>query len=149
MFQILTTLSMFTLLVSVAGQTASTLGDDPAKFDQLVDAASVRNDAAFVAAVLDDDVLFTHGTGKVWKKQDWVNATRTGNNSVSRTVDSLQVERHGDIVETLGHVAVRTTDPAHPERHIFFVRLYVRRAAGWKLLSNRTVREVDGPLPTR
>ena len=47
----------------------SPLGNDPAKFDAQVEAATLRNDVAFFQAVLSPDVRFSHGTGAVWDKE--------------------------------------------------------------------------------
>ncbi len=134
------------------------LGDDPAAFDQLIDAAFVTHDVAFFTAVAADDARFTHGETvwnkqltryggtTVWNKQQLLNAVRMYK-GLARNVDTVEVERHGDFVETLGPIQVKTGDAQRPEYQIYFVRLYAHRATGWQFLSHRTVRQVDGPEP--
>src|SRR5207248_9928780 len=110
---------------------------------------SLNHDVAFIEAAAADDMRFTHGVkpgGIVWDKQRFMDAESIYDGS-ERNVDSVRVEQHGDIIETLGHIQVKTSLPARPEYQIYFVRLYRRGPTGWQFVSHRTVREVDGPLP--
>jgi hypothetical protein len=145
-------LAAFLLLTVVSsGRTATTasLGDDPSTFDQQMDTAMLKKNVAFIAAVAADDMRFTHyGGNLVWNKQAWLDATRIYK-GLARNVDSVEVERHGDVVETTGHLQVKTPSLERPEYQIYFVRLYVRRATGWQFLSHRTMRQVEGPLPAK
>lgn len=136
------------LLVSLSAfgqQTANPLGDDPSKFDEKLEAAALHNDVAFFQAVLSDDVRFTHGTGQVQDRAKWLESAPRSKYFV-RELDSVEVEPHGDVVETTGHVHVKSGNARRPEYHIWYVRVYAKRAGRWQLLSNRTVREVDGPM---
>lgn len=145
-----------TVLLFVASGTAlghsaqSPLGDDPTKFDERVEAATTRHDVDFFAAVLADDVRFTHGTGLVQNRQQWLEAVRkSAGQIVVRDLDSVEVEPHGDVVETVGHIHVQVKGEKPREYHIWYVRLYSRRHQTWQLLSNRTVRQIEGPLPAK
>jgi Domain of unknown function (DUF4440) len=131
---------------STFAQTAGLAGEDPARFDDQVEAATVRHDANFFTAALADDVRFSHGTGLVQNKEQWVESVRKSTSSTERHLDSVLVEPHGEIVETTGHVQVKLSGANAREYHIWFVRVYAKRAGAWQLVSNRTVREVDGPL---
>ena len=129
----------------------SGLGDDPARFDALLDAAFLKHDVVFMESALADDMRFTHGVepgGAVWDKAAFIKAVREYN-GLERNVDAIQVERHGDLIETLGHIQVKTPSTSRPEYHVYFVRLYRRGASGWQFVSHRTVREVIGPLPSK
>jgi hypothetical protein len=131
-----------------AQSAGNPLGDDPAKFDEKMEAAALRQDVAFFQAVLSDDVRFTHGTGLVQDKAKWL-ASAGKSKYFLREIDSVEVEPHGDVVETTGHVHVKSGNPSNPEYHIWYVRVYAKRDGRWQLLSNRTVREVDGPMPAK
>lgn len=119
----------------------SPLGDKPTLFDALFETAQARKDLAFLSSALDDDVRFTLATGARWNKAQALAAVPTLD-FISRTVDDVEVERHGDITETTGHLTIKTngTDPTNPSRRVYFVRIYVHRASGWLMLSDRTVR---------
>lgn len=137
---------LLVLVCAASAQTASNpLGDDPAKFDEKVEAAALHNNLAFFQAVLSDDVRFTHGTGLVQDRAKWLAAIPNAKN-LARELDSVHVEPHGDVVETTGHVHVKSGNARNPEYQIWFVRVYAKRDGRWQLLSNRTVREVNGPL---
>ena len=132
----------------LAQTPGNSLGDDPAKFDQQMEAAALRQDVAFFQAVLADDVRFTHGTGLVQDKAKWL-ASAGRSKYVLRDIDSIEVEPHGDVVETTGHIHVKSGNPSNPEYHIWYVRVYARRNGAWQLLSNRTVRQVNGASPAK
>lgn len=127
------------------------LGTDPSKFDERMEAASVQHDVDFFINVLADDVRFSHGTGLVQNKQQWIESVRKNANfPMSRNLDAVEVEAHGDLVETIGHVQVKTIrDQKDVEYHIWFVRLYARHDGVWRMVSNRTVRQVNGTLPAQ
>jgi hypothetical protein len=82
----------------------------------------------------------------VWDKQQWLEMVPTSSATI-RTLEPVVIEAHGDVVETVGHIQIKTKDPQNPEYHIWYVRVYARRNGIWQLLSNRTVRLVNGPLP--
>jgi hypothetical protein len=134
----------------VSAGSASGLGDDSTKFDALLDAAYLHHDVALMQQVLAEDMVFTHGVeqgdGPVWDKRAFLDAAKTYT-GLAWNVGSVRVERHGDVVETLGHIQVKTPDPSRPEYHVYFVRLYRRGPTGWQFVSHRTVREIIGPLP--
>jgi hypothetical protein len=126
----------------------SGLGDDPTRFDQLLDTAFAKRDVVFIETAVADDMRFTHGVepgGTVWDKQKFVDAVRTYS-GLERNVDSVEVEQHADLIETLGHIQVKTPSQTRPEYHIYFVRLYRRGPNVWQFVSHRTVRQTDGPL---
>jgi TonB family protein len=133
--------------LQIAAASPRNLGDDPATFDQQIDTATLEKDAAFIDAVVANDALFTHAGGMQWSKERWLNAVRSYNGQ-ARNVDGVQVERHGDVVETTGHIQVKTSNADRPEYQVYYVRIYGRRNGVWLFLSHRTTREVDGPLPT-
>jgi hypothetical protein len=136
---------MLVAAAAVGQQQADNLGDDPALFDQKLEAATLRHDTAFFQVVLSADVRFTHGTGVVWDKRQWLEMVPKLPATTS-TVDSVLIEEHGDVVETVGHIQFKTKDPKNPEYNIWYVRVYERRNGIWQLLSNRTVRLVNGPV---
>jgi ketosteroid isomerase-like protein len=115
--------------------------------EQRAEAATLHADAAFLEDFYASDFRFTHGTGIVWNKTETLKALRPGN-FISRELDSVEVEPHGDVALTLGRIHVRSNsqDPEVREYTIWYVRVYTRRGGRWQLLSHRTVRQVSGPL---
>jgi hypothetical protein len=109
--------------------------------------SSARNMVVGRAQIADDS-LFTHDAGLAWNKQQWLGAV-SAYEGRARDVDSVVVERHGDTVETVGHIRKMFVDPKRPEQQIYFVRLYARRGAEWQFLSHRTVKELTGRVSSR
>ena len=138
------------VILSVDGPSkadSNSLGNDPKTFDQRIDTADLTHNVAFLAANVANDAIFTHDAGRlIWNKQQWLEAARTSK-FLARNVDSVEVERHGDVVETIGHIQVKTTSAENPEYQVYFVRLYSRQSGTWQFLSHRTISLVQGPLP--
>ena len=121
--------------------------------EQKVEAATLRADASFLKNVYASDFRFTHGNSLVLgiravsNKTETLQALQPGR-FISRDLDSVEVEPHGDVALTTGRIHVRSTsqDPELREYTIYYIRAYQRRDGRWQLLSHRTVREVSGSL---
>jgi len=130
----------------LAGQSPSGLGEDPWKFDELLEKAVVARDQVRIEKVVAADMRFiTEPGGRELGKQDFVNAGRFSE-ALERNVDTVLVEFHGETVQTRGHIQVRTLRSASPEYQIYYVRLYRRGPDSWQLASHETVRQVDGAV---
>jgi len=125
-------------------------------FEKEMEAAVLRGDVKFLERALADDYLFTHGdlwtTGgpplRLDTKQTWIAyVSQKPSPYISRELDSVQVELHGDIAITCGRYRFHTrpTDynPNPGRFYLWFVRLYAKRNGEWQHLSHRTVR---GPI---
>jgi TonB family protein len=135
------------LTTIAAAQVPSGLGEDPAQFDQLIDSAFARRDAGFIDAVVVEDVRFNDvasPAAKAWDKPQLLDAVRHST-ALTRAVDGVQVEAHGDLVETFGDLRITPADSARPAYQVAFVRLYRRGPHGWQLVSHRAVRQSGAP----
>src|SRR5205814_10261487 len=135
-------------------QPPSPLGDDPTKFDQLLDDAYLRRDVAFVEAAVADDLRFAIEPGpnaRAWTRQQFVDAVRFFD-GLARNVDAVRVEMRGDgELETRGHVQVIPLRSDGPEYQLYYSRIYRRGPGGWRLASHQTLARVNrsiGSLPT-
>ena len=137
---------LFTLTVESA-HAAADLGDDPSTFDRQLEAAYMSHDLDTLASVIADDARFTQPGGGVRTKSQWLDAART-DDDLERRVEMVEVERHSDVIETAGRIRVRPVNAAQQEHDLYYVRIYVRRAAAWQLVSHRTVREAGGTPST-
>ena len=132
------------------------MGDDVAKFDQLLDTAYLHRDVAFIEAAVADDVHYGLGCERgaaVWNKQQLLADVRLYDGR-ERNVDAVRVEVRGGLLQTSGHVQVKTLRAEGPEYQLYFVRLYRRGPTGWQLTSHEVVWRVNAavatsPLPTR
>jgi ketosteroid isomerase-like protein len=118
-------------------------------FEKEMEAAVVRGDVKFLDRICAIDFSFTHGDGwttggqplRVENRAQWLAAV-SRRPYLSRDLDKVQVELHGDIAITYGMYRARYSAPADPKRAdftVWFERVYARRNGQWQYVSHRTV----------
>jgi ketosteroid isomerase-like protein len=138
-------------LGSLGTRSAATPGDaaDVLAFERQMEAAVVRGDVKFLDRICASDFSFTHGDGwttggqalRVENRAQWL-ASVAKRPYLSRDLDRVQVELHGDIAITYGMYRARYSAPADPKRAdftVWFERVYARRNGQWQYVSHRTV----------
>ena len=142
------------LAIALAGlgtRSTAASGDaaDVLAFERQMEAAVVRGDVKFLDGVCASDFSFTHGDGwttggpplRVENRAQWL-ASVAKRPYLSRDLDQVQVELHGDIAITYGMYRARFSAPADPKRAdftVWFERVYARRNGRWQYVSHRTV----------
>jgi hypothetical protein len=109
-----------------------------------LEAAVVRGDVKFLDPMSASDYSFTHGDGwttggqplHVENRAQWL-APVAKRPYLSRDLDQVQVELHGDIAITCGMYRARYSAPADPKRADFTV--WFERVGQWHYVSHRTV----------
>lgn len=122
--------------------------------EQKVETATLHVDTAFLEKVYCSDFQFIHGSEAVLGISEIQNKTETikalrPERFISRDLDSVEVEPHGDVAMTTGRIRVRSdgkSAPYHEDYTLYYVRVYVRRDGRWQLLIHRTVKEIFGPV---
>jgi ketosteroid isomerase-like protein len=127
---------------------ASSTAADVLAFEKTMEAAVVRGDVAFLEGVCASDFSFTHGDGwttggqplRVENKAQWL-ASVSKAPYLSRDLDSVQVEMHGDIAITYGQYRARNKSAARDRGAftVWFERVYAFRNGRWQYVSHRTV----------
>lgn len=122
------------------------------KFETDLEAAVVRGDTAFVSNGLADDFIMVHGDawirgGKpllVDNKTSFLKRV-TNKQYLSRDLDSVKVEMHGEVAITYGRYIAQNSigDPTKSWFYVWFERVYEKRDGKWMYLSHRTVK---GPI---
>jgi ketosteroid isomerase-like protein len=117
-------------------------------FEREMEAAVVRGDVAFLDRACASDFSFTHGDGwttggqplRVENKEQWLASVGKAP-YLSRDLDSVQVESHGDIAITYGRYRARNKagEPGRRAFTVWFERVYARRSGRWQYVSHRTV----------
>ncbi|MBL7871276.1 MAG: nuclear transport factor 2 family protein [Cyclobacteriaceae bacterium] len=115
-------------------------GKDLLAFERSIEQAVVAADISFLEKVYAEDFRFKHGTGLVDSKESWIkDVGRNKGKFVSRKIDSVEVEIHGDIGITNGTLRVTRTDRSYT---LQYVRAYRRKGKQWQLFMHRTVHEL-------
>ena len=116
--------------------------------EQKIEAAVVRGDVAYLDRIIPADFSFTHGDGwtagkaplKTDDRLSWL--TAIGKQPyLSRDLDSVKVEMHGDVAITYGRYVARNRNATQDRSQftVWFERVYARRNGQWLYLSHRTV----------
>src|SRR5262245_50452186 len=119
-----------------ASQMSAGLGVDPTKFDTQIDEAIVKHDLAFLTAVVADDARFMVSAANFVTKTQWFDIVKTYT-AVEHAREPVNVEPHADVIVTNERVHLVTEAQSQPFDTLF-LRVYVRRADRWLLLSQRT-----------
>src|ERR1700733_3307962 len=147
--QILVMLGLALASPGTRSAAASEGAADVLAFEREMEAAVVRGDVKFLDRICASDFSFTHGdawtTGgqplRVENRAQWLAAVAK-RPYLSRDLNQVQVELHGDIAITYGMYRARYSAPADPKRAdftVWFERVYARRNGQWQYVSHRTV----------
>ena len=145
-------LVMLGITLAGLGTRSTAASDDAAgvlAFERQMEAAVVRGDVKFLDRICASDFSFTHGDGwttggqplRVENRAQWL-ASVSKRPYLSRDLDQVQMELHGDIAITYGMYRARYSvpaDPKHTDFTVWFERVYTRRNGQWQYVSHRTV----------
>jgi hypothetical protein len=137
------------LVLAIAVRQAHSLRQDAALagLDSQVETAVVNGDTAALDTLYADDLRFSHFTGTVDGKPGRLRQARS-RAFRQRRVDSVAVDRHGDVALTSGRIAVESSTG---ERYrLRYVRVYAYRLGRWQLIAHRSVGvDRERPMETR
>lgn len=106
------------------------------KFENKIAQAVVHHNLDTLKTVYAFDFVFTHGTGQVQNKDEWLAAVKKSDYTV-RELEAQAVEIHGDIAITTGRL---TINPRDKETFwVDYVRVYRRHNHRWQMISHRSV----------
>ena len=109
--------------------------------NQQVDNDVVKKDITALQKVYAADFIFSHGSGKVEGKDSWLKSAGKGL-FISRNHDSVKVELHNDVAIVKGKLAVVKTNKDKTDRyHLYYIRVYAKRANAWQMISHSTTSE--------
>ena len=128
---------------------ASATAAEVLAFEKTMEQAVVRGNVKFLERICASDFSFTHGDGwttggvplRVENKAQWLAAVAK-QPYLSRDLDKVQVELHGDIAITYGMYRAQYRAPQDPKRAeftVWFERVYAKRNGQWQYVSHRTV----------
>lgn len=116
-----------------------------AALDREYQAAVKRNDAAAMGHILADDLVLVTGSGKAYKKVDFLNDAVSGNTTYEHNDEETQTVRvWGDTAVVTAKLWEKGTTNGKPFDHKFwFSDTYVRTSKGWKYVFGQS----SLPLP--
>ena len=131
------------LPIWVIGQNKDSLGIELDRLNQEIDNAVIEKNIAFLQTHYADDFVFTHGTGVVDDKQQWLASVRNpASVFVSRRHDSTTVEIHNDVAIVTGKLLVIRRDSSKTVNYgLRYVRVFRKENELWQMISHRTILE--------
>lgn len=110
-----------------------------------IEDAVVAKDFASLDALYADDFVFTHGTGLVQTKYQWLDSLRSNaTRFLSRQPDSTSIEFHAGIAIVTGRLLVCRQSEAGEARYgLQYVRVYSMKTGLWQLISHCTTAQWD------
>ncbi len=110
-----------------------------------IEEAVVAKDLARLQGLYADDFRFTHGTGLVQSKFEWLDSLRDEQTRfVSRQLEATTTELHPDSAIVSGRLLVHRSSPAGDAHYgLQYVRVFSNRSGLWQLVSHRTVAQWD------
>jgi len=108
-------------------------------------AAMLKNDFAALEALLDDALVYTHSSGRVETKAEFIAALRSGQlKYVAADLDDLRVRIYGSTALVTGHARM-TVESGGRQRvlEIRFLDVYLRRDARWRQVAWQSTRIAD------
>ena len=113
--------------------------------NRTIEESVVAKDLARLQALYADDFLFTHGTGLVQTKYQWLDSLRDeGTQFFSRLLDSTSVEIHSHIAIVTGRLLVHRQSESGESRYgLQYIRVFSIGSGLWQLVSHRTLSQWD------
>ncbi len=109
--------------------------------NQQIDNFVVAKDTATLNKLYASDFVFSHGSGNIQNKQDWLRSVIKGN-FVSRQHDSVRVELHPNLAILRGKLSVhKKTNNKTDRYHLHYIRVYAFRNNHWQMVSHITTHE--------
>jgi hypothetical protein len=113
-----------------------TIDTDLARMDVSVDELASKGEFGALATLLADDFHYSHSTGLVQDKQEWLDSLKPLVGKRDRVANVVGVEMHGDIAVVKGDLDVVWREA--PTKYNRYVRIYRLANGGWRAISQVT-----------
>ena len=106
----------------------------------------VSKDFASLEVLYADDFVFTHGTGLVQTKSEWLDSLRSNETRfLSRQLDDTSIELDAEVALVTGKLLVcRQSAEGEVRYGLQYRREYSMKSGLWQLISHRTTAQWDG-----
>ena len=105
-------------------------------FEYKIAQAVVHRNIDSLKTVYALDFVFTHGTGQVQNKEEWLQAVQKSN-FITRKLAAQVIEIHGDLAITTGRLTIKAKDKE--TIWVDYVRVYRHNNHRWQMISHRSV----------
>ena len=132
----------------ISNATVTTVNEAIATLEAVnrrIEEAVISKDYASLDALYADDFVFTHGTGLVQTKYQWIDSLRSDQSRyLSRQLDSTSIELHAEVAIVTGRLLVCHQSEKGDVRYgLQYVRVYSMKSGLWQMISHRTTAQWD------
>src|SRR5205814_4109551 len=113
--------------------------------DVSVDELASQGAFAELAALLADDFVYSHSTGLVQDKEEWLASLKPLVGKRDRVASVIGVEMHGDVAVVKGNLDVVWREA--PTKYNRYVRIYRQSGGAWHAISQVTSPAADREPP--
>ena len=114
---------------------------DLSRLDVSIDELGSKGEFEALSAVLEDDFHYSHSTGLVQDKQEWLDSLKPLVGKRDRVANVVGVEMHGDIAVVKGDVDIVWREA--PTKYNRYVRVYRQTGGTWRAISQVTMPAAD------
>jgi hypothetical protein len=114
---------------------------DLTRLDVRVDELASKGEFEALAALLADDFVYSHSTGLVQDKREWLDSLVPLVGRRDRVAKVIGVEQHGDIAVVKGELDVVWREA--PTKYNRYVRVYRQAGGAWRAISQVTSPATD------
>src|SRR5438552_16365587 len=122
-------------------EQASEIETALSRSDVSIDELASKGDFTAMSAILAGDFVYSHSTGLVQNKDEWLSSLQPLVGRRNRVATSTGVEVHGDVAIVKGEVDIVWFDA--PTKCNRYVRVYRREDTGWRAISQVTLPALD------
>lgn len=118
------------------GLSAQNIRSGFQKLETKIAKAVVASDLNFLNKIYSQDFVFTHSTGKVQNKKEWLENVKKGNFR-KRKIHIKNVKNYNDTVAVLGRLNVKTK--RKKKYWIEYLRVYKKKGITWEMISHKSL----------
>lgn len=137
---------LLTASIVPAAAQKTTKEDPPAQQIRLLEyvriQAMLKNDFAVLESILAEDLIYTHSSGRVETKEEFINALRSGQTKYEAfDREGVTVRAYGDSAVVTGAAKMTVRRPNQVNNfQIRFIDVYVRRGGRWQMVAWQSTR---------
>jgi hypothetical protein len=109
--------------------------------DAMIDEAGSDGDFGTLENLLAEDFIYTHSTGTVQTKAEWIESLKPLVGKRRRVASGIAVELHDDVAVVWGDVDINWADGRSVLNR--YVRVYRLQNDRWQAISQRTLKAPD------
>ena len=135
--------SLLSVLLATSFAFAQGAGKDIQSVEDMWLAAVKGGDSDALGNLLADDLVYTHSTGTVDTKTDYMTKLKSGEQKyASMEYSDMKVRKYGNTAVVNAQIHMTGATKGVPfDNRMYVVHVWVKQGAGWKLVTHQTTKK--------